>query len=215
MSDQWMSTREAAELLGVSQRTIQNWVDDGKLQASLTVGGHRRLNPRDVQNFLQNSHFPNVHANAPVLSQDTPAMASPEKEMLRVLVVEDDCTILRLCELRFAQYSVPHHLYLASNGYQGLFMAGRHLPHLIFTDLKMPHLDGLQMIREIIKLPEMQQTRIVVVTGIETREIMKMGSLPEGVMVLPKPIPFNTVETIMYQQAHTLNLSLNHNDGEG
>ena len=202
MSEQWISTKKAAELLGVSQRTVQNWVDDGKLKCSRTGGGHRRLNPEDVRQFLQTNHFPGT-------LESGSSYQSPEStgdEVLRILIVEDDFNILRLCELRFMQFTVPHKLYLASNAYQGLIMVGKYQPHLIFTDLKMPHIDGLQMINEIIKLPEMQHCRIVIITGVETKEIMGMGRLPDGLMVLPKPIPFNTVETILYQQAVALNL---------
>ena len=203
MSDQWISTKEAAELLGVSQRTVQNWVDDGKLQSSRTAGGHRRLNPLDVSNFLQLHHFPGSH-----LLPNTLAAQDDAADEVRVLIVEDDFNMLRLCELRFSQFSVKHKLYLAANAFQGLIMVGKHQPHLIFTDLRMPQIDGLQMIREIIKLPEMQKTKIVIVTGLETREIMKLGALPEGVMVLPKPISFNTVETMLYQQANTLGIGI-------
>ena len=201
MAEQWISTKQAAELLGVSQRTIQNWVDNGKLKSSRTAGGHRRLNPDDVKHVLQAHHFPNVFS----VNSARP-LGAQEGKQLRVLIVEDDLSILRLCELRFAEFSIPHTLYLAANAYQGLIMVGKYQPHVIFTDLRMPQIDGLQMIREIIKLPEMQQTRIVVVTGLEAKDIMTMGQLPEGLMVLPKPIPFNTVETLLYQQANQLHL---------
>lgn len=192
----WVSTKEAAVLLGVSQRTVQNWVDSGKIKASLTMGGHRRLSREDV-----NRHLPMVR---PLLNGNDERVASNSDTKLRILIVEDDYAILRLCELQFSQFSVPHQLFLATNAYQGLMMVGKYQPHIIFTDLKMPHIDGLHMINEIMKMPDMKHTKIVIVTGLETREIMKMGQMPDGVMVLPKPIPFNTVETILYQQANTL-----------
>lgn len=202
MAEQWISTKQAAELLGVSQRTIQNWVDSGKLKSSRTAGGHRRLNPEDVKNLLQANHFPGTISTISTVQVKT----TLADEQLRILIVEDDISLLRLCELRFAEFAIPHALYLAANAYQGLIIVGKYQPHIIFTDLKMPQIDGLQMIREIIKLPEMQQTQIVVVTGLEAKDIMEMGQLPEGLMVLPKPIPFNTVETLLYQQAVLLNL---------
>jgi hypothetical protein len=55
----------------------------------------------------------------------------------------------------------------------------------------------------------MKDTRIVVVTGMEARDIDKLGTIPDGVMVLPKPIPFKTVETILYQAANSLTLAQN------
>ncbi len=202
----WLSTKDVALLLVVSQRTVQNWVDDGKLKSSRTVGGHRRLNKEDVRVFLELQGLEPTSRS--LLTPPAYQMVPDDTGILRVLVVEDDYNILRLCELHFAQFSVPSQLFMATNAYQGLMMIGKHQPHLIFTDLKMPHIDGLQMIREIHKLPGMKETKIIAVTGLETREIVKMGSLPDGLMVLPKPIPFKTVETILYQQANALNLAV-------
>lgn len=205
MGDTWLSTKDAALMLGVSQRTVQNWVDDGKIESSRTAGGHRRLAKSTILNFveshnLQSRFQDNVIHNSIQSDTDLPA--------LRVLVVEDDYNILRLCELNFAQFSIPHQLYIATNGYLGLYLVGKYQPHVIFTDLKMPDLNGFQMIKEINKIPEMSACKIVAMTGLEAKEIMKMGALPEGLTILPKPIPFNTVETLLYQHAQKLNLSL-------
>lgn len=52
----------------------------------------------------------------------------------------------------------------------------------------------------------MVSTRIVVMTGMEISEIRQMGQLPDNLTILPKPIPFNTIETILYQQAQALGL---------
>ena len=205
MSEQWISTKKAAELIGVSQRTIQNWVDDGKLKCSKTAGGHRRLNPDEIRGFLQLNQLPHtLNIDPSKISND-----AVSEKILRILIVEDDLAILRLCELRFSQFSIPHELHLATNAYQGLIMAGKYQPHIIFTDLKMPKIDGIKMINEIILNQDMKNTRIVVVTGLGTREIISMGELPLGIMVLPKPIPFQTVETILYQKSIELGIELN------
>lgn len=47
------STREASELLGVSLRTVQLWVDSGVLQAWKTAGGHRRISSASVEALLK------------------------------------------------------------------------------------------------------------------------------------------------------------------
>jgi len=200
MSEQsWLSTKEAALLLGVSQRTVQNWVDSGRIKSSRTMGGHRRLCRDDL-----NIHIAAIQPLAANPLEKIEASDNKDAPLLRVLFVEDDYSILRLCELKFRQFSVQNNLYLATNAYQGLMMVGKYQPHLIFTDLKMPGIDGLQMISEVIKMPDMKDSKMVIVTGLETKEIMKMGTMPDGVMVLPKPIPFNTVETILYQYANKM-----------
>lgn len=163
------------------------------------MGGHRRLSREDVIKHLS--------ANRSLLIGDNERIeisANNDDTLLRVLIVEDDYAILRLCELQFNQFSVPHQLFLATSACQGLIMVGKYQPHLIFTDLNMPHIDGLYMISEIMKMPDMKNTKIVVVTGMEIKEIMKMGVMPDNLLVLPKPIPFKTVETILYQQSNAL-----------
>jgi excisionase family DNA binding protein len=195
----WLSTKEAAQLLDVSQRTIQNWVDTGKLKSTKTLGGHRRLEKSDVEAFLASREPAPLHS-CPAIGATEP----PSTDELRVLIVEDDRTLLRLYELKFKEFGIPHKLYLASNGYQGLLLAGKHCPHLIITDLSMSDMNGLQLIQEIRKTAEMKDSKIIVVTGLGTAEIMKMGRLPEDFMILPKPVPFQTVETILYQQSCAL-----------
>lgn len=54
---QLCSTREAAEILGVSLRTIQVWVDRGVLVAWKTAGGHRRVSLESVMQVKQ-GHYP-------------------------------------------------------------------------------------------------------------------------------------------------------------
>lgn len=193
----WLTTRQAAYLLKVSIRTVQTWVDTGKIKAIVTPGGHRRI---------AHSEFAKKLKELSPLKYDVIHSIDSEKSsnFLSVLIVEDDYVILRLCEMKFAQFKIPHKLFLATNAFQGLVMVGKHQPDVILTDLNMPSFDGIQMLNEIIKVPGMHNTKIVVVTGLDADEIDKMGVIPEGVMVLPKPIPFNTIETILLQKLSQL-----------
>ena len=47
-----LTTREAANLLSASVRTIQLWVEDGRLKAWKTPGGHRRVLRTSVEEML-------------------------------------------------------------------------------------------------------------------------------------------------------------------
>jgi excisionase family DNA binding protein len=49
----WIGTSRAAEILGVTPRTMQNWLDQGRIQHWRTPGGgHRRMVRADVEAFL-------------------------------------------------------------------------------------------------------------------------------------------------------------------
>ncbi|MGH8244173.1 MAG: MerR family transcriptional regulator, partial [Steroidobacteraceae bacterium] len=79
------STREAADRLGVSLRTVQLWSEAGLLRAWKTPGGHRRILTDSVEELLQRR------------AGDGPRRA-PGGEF-QVLVVEDEPDFLQLFEL--------------------------------------------------------------------------------------------------------------------
>lgn len=73
-TSQVCSTREAAEMLGVSLRTIQLWVDSGVLEAWKTAGGHRRVSLDSVER-VRNGHYREA-------AEDMRADAGGEEEVL-------------------------------------------------------------------------------------------------------------------------------------
>ncbi|MEL7059548.1 MAG: helix-turn-helix domain-containing protein [Acidobacteriota bacterium] len=50
---QLLSPRELASALGVSQSSIKRWTDEGKIHASRTAGGHRRIPVAEVIRFVR------------------------------------------------------------------------------------------------------------------------------------------------------------------
>lgn len=50
---QWLSLREACDLLQVSQVTLRQWADAGHLRAYRTPGGHRRFSREDLLAMTQ------------------------------------------------------------------------------------------------------------------------------------------------------------------
>ena len=179
------TTREAAQLLGVSLRTAQLWVESGLLEAWKTEGGHRRILRASVGRLLAGK------------AGTLPAAAQADEEPLQVLVVEDDNVLLKLYQLRIAAWKLPLALSVAGNGYEGLMRIGRKSPDLLILDLAMPGMDGFQMLHHLVHSPFREGMEIAVVTGLDQEEIADRGGLPQGVTLLPKPVPFARLREIV------------------
>lgn len=180
------TTREAAQLLGVSLRTAQLWVESGLLEAWKTDGGHRRIARTSVEKLL--AEKPGTAAAA------TPGQGEARA---RILVVEDDNVLLKLYKMRIASWQLPVTLSVAGNGYEGLIRIGRETPDLLILDLHMPGMDGFRMLQALAYSPFREGMEIVVVTGLSPEEIAERGNVPEGIAVLPKPVPFGQIRDMV------------------
>jgi len=175
------STREAANLLGVSLRTVQLWVENGELQAWKTVGGHRRVSLLSVKKLMQSR-------------QATPASA---RQTFRVLILEDDPDLLKLYRLTMEGWDMAPEVLTATNGFEGLIEVGKSNPDLLITDLRMPGMDGFELIRRLTASPRHSGLHIVAVSGLSKTEIQQEGGLPKSVTVFPKPVPFPELESLV------------------
>lgn len=207
------TTREAATLLGVSVGTVQLWVENGLLEAWKTGGGHRRVLRESIERLL---HKPTLRvsplqaANSEMLqhrpdaSTDAPAEDGVGPRRLRIVVVEDDANLLRLYNTQMSRWPMKPDLVGVDNGFAALLLIGRQRPDLLVLDLNMPEMDGFGMLRVLGNAPEMQNTRIVVVTGMDTAAIEARGGLPAGIELLPKPVPFARLQAIAEELAGAL-----------
>ncbi len=113
-----------------------------------------------------------------------------------MLVIDDDPFILDLCMAKFAQWPSPPAVKSATNGYVGLFLLGSWKPDLVILDLHMPDMDGFALLRALQNSDQLQQTKIVVISGLSRTAIAERGGLPPGVALFEKPIPFDQLEAM-------------------
>jgi excisionase family DNA binding protein len=184
--DRVVTTKQAAELLGVSLRTVQLWVESGVLKAWKTAGGHRRIARESVDALVKEQ----LQALGTV-TDDTP---------FSILVVEDEPDIMKLYQLSIESWGLPSEVRTASNGIEGLLRIGQLRPDVLITDLLMPNMDGLEMIRMLHSDPEYRTMTIIVVTALSPDEVQERGGLPGNVTLFTKPIPFEKIETIVREQ---------------
>ena len=182
---EFCSTKDAARLLGVSHRTVQLWVENGTLQAWKTAGGHRRITMASVNKLVNERHEATAPATPLPAAPSVPAKPSRKK----VLLVDDDRTLLRLYELELQGWNLPLDVVKAHDGFEALIRIGEQRPDLLVSDLSMPGMDGFRMIRTLRGDAGYGQMAIIVVSGLDRTTIASMG-LPADIPVFPKPVPF-------------------------
>ncbi|ARP93618.1 helix-turn-helix domain-containing protein [Bordetella genomosp. 13] len=183
---EFLTTRAAAELIGVSVRTVQLWVEAGLLQAWKTEGGHRRILSASVDDLLRRR------------AQDT-GMSGVDDGPLRVVVVEHDAHVQSTYEQALGSLPFPLQLKLAGDGFTGLVRVGDFRPHVIIVDLNLPGLDGFRMIRALKEAPESRDAELLVISALTPEDIRDRGGLPDGVVTLAKPVPMSTLQALIVQ----------------
>lgn len=98
-------------------------------------------------------------------------MTSREKQCT-VLVVEDD-QLIRKAMVSFLK-SCGHRLFEAEDGLQGLKLLRQEKPEILLTDLRMPEMDGRELIWTCLK--ELPEIEIIVISG--------MGSMQDAIEIL-------------------------------
>ncbi|MDO8376355.1 MAG: response regulator [Aquabacterium sp.] len=201
-NDDVLSTREAAEQLGVALRTVQLWVESGVLPAWKTAGGHRRISRVAVERLIGERRA--ALSGDPASSVQAGAAAA----RLQVMVVEDEPELLRLFTMVIAGWDLPIDITPAVNGFEALLRMGQRCPDLLVTDLNMPGMDGFKMIASLRGVgPAYDDMEIVVVTALSEVDIERRGGLPAHVRVFHKPVPFDELEALVRERVAALTAS--------
>lgn len=185
------SPAELARRIGVSAPTIQRWVDQGHLRAWKTVGGHRRIDAASAERFIAERAGAALPAGATNSTTgdgragDTAAGPAGAPTVLIVDDNEDDRDILSALVEEALPGAV---LALAENGFDALIRIGRARPQVLITDIVMPHMDGVEMLRHLCATPTMRPPVVLAVSSRTPQEVDQMGGLPPGVELQSKPV---------------------------
>ena len=96
-------------------------------------------------------------------------LLSPRSKKPSILIVEDDHALRELYRITLtgAGYAVA----AVEDGIDALRYIEGHTPNLVLLDLQLPRLDGRDVQRELAAHPETRGIPIVVVTGVDTRNL--------------------------------------------
>lgn len=119
-----------------------------------------------------------------------------------ILVVDDDSSVRRVIQMQLSEagYGVE----LAATGGEALHVLGDIHPKLVITDLRMPDLDGIELLRRIAE--DEIQTTVIIITAfgsIETAvQAMRLGAYD----YITKPIDYEALLLAVHRAMERQNL---------
>lgn len=166
------SPREAARQLGVSVRTAQLWVEEGRLQAWKTPGGHRRIlldsvaRLRDEQ--LRVGQGVELPCHVMILHED-PHEGAVLRDGVQPLL--PDCTVS-----------------VVEDGYEALIRIGESRPEVLITHLRMSDLDVFRMVRALLGHARDRAMLIVVLVDADAGRSGIRARLPDEAVIVRTPV---------------------------
>jgi excisionase family DNA binding protein len=179
-ADRLLTSHEVGELLQVNPSSVKNWVDEGRITAFRTPGGHRRIRVADLVEFLDRHDMPIPRKLASVGRK-------------RLLVVDDDTVHLRALERRLKTYKSRVQVELTDNGIDALVLVGSFKPHLIVLDVYMPELDGLEVCRRLKMRADTRGIGVVITSAHLTKAIEENGLAAGALVCVPKPLDLKII----------------------
>lgn len=112
--------------------------------------------------------------------------------MHKILVVDDNKFNIKL--VREAMNSLGHTVVEAYDGIEGIKKAKHEIPDLIFMDIQMPEMDGIESMKGIKGVPALNKVPIIAYTAYSMRGD-KERLLSEGFdAYLSKPVSFTYIK---------------------
>ena len=174
------STREAAEILGVSHRTVQLWVESGQLHAWKTVGGHRRIYVSSLDNFISSRSCPAISNKTLKKSQRNNSIAH------RSIFVSDSDRNMRVLFRKYANdWSGVRWKFFESN-LEALIEIGARTPDILISEICTSGIDILYMIKTLSTNPISCNMKIILTSDL-SENTLKALAFPPEIRILGKP----------------------------
>jgi len=142
----------ASKYCNVASKTIINWIDQGHIKAYRTPGGHRRINRKDLEEFMKKQGIPLPETIM-------------EGNRKKILVVDDDPIIVESIVQSLEEDEHDYEVISAGDGFEAGLQVNHFKPHLLILDIMMPDIKGNEVCRKIKSSPETKDTKIVVLSA--------------------------------------------------
>jgi len=122
--------------------------------------------------------------------------------MEKILVIDDEEPTLSMFRLFLGAYG--YQVFTAANGSEGIELFKKERPSIVLTDIKMPGMDGLTVLKQIKNIDP--KTEVIVITGHGDMELAKQALDSEAVGFINKPIKKEALDQALNEARKRLNL---------
>lgn len=122
----------------------------------------------------------------------------------KILIIDDDEVIIRLIKTRLENLSFE--IIHASDGEKGLEASIRFIPDIILLDLMLPVMDGFEVVENIRKNPELNNSKIIMVSAKKDEETVKRAFLTGVDDYIVKPFSLLEIEMRINKTLKEMNL---------
>jgi DNA-binding response OmpR family regulator len=118
----------------------------------------------------------------------------------KILVIDDETATLTMFRLFLSAYGFQ--VWVAEDGESGLALARRYRPDIVFTDLKMPNMDGFEVLKEIKRMAP--DTEVIVITGHGDMDLIVQALNLDATDFINKPISRTALDAALRRATERL-----------
>ena len=166
MQKNFMTPKEVSQMLSLSVSAVNTLARTGELvSVSDEDTGLKCFLKKDVLEFAREHEIP---------------VNKPDKNRYRVLIVDDEESFARMLEKWIEALPYEFDIDIAHNGFQAGYKARQYAPDLIFLDVMMPGVSGIEVVSALKSEPKTEHIRIIGLTRAATentaRRMVRLGA---------------------------------------
>ena len=100
-------------------------------------------------------------------------MTETTEEKIRVLLIEDEKEVAELYKLKLILDG--YEVITAESGQDGLDKAFREVPELIFLDIKMPKMDGFEVLKKLRGSSKTENIPVIILSNFDEEDLIEKG----------------------------------------
>jgi anti-anti-sigma factor len=126
--------------------------------------------------------------------------------MEKILVIDDEKPTLKMFRLTLMAYG--YEVLTAENGQEGLEVFEREQPRIVLTDIKMPGMDGIEVLRRIKQIDP--ATEVIVITGHGDMDLAIQALNLDATDFINKPIQRHLLEQALKSAQERRRMAADH-----